>query len=66
MTIEPQRPENHFPTTAATVGEETVALTRRHSEITKRRTRKQTVRRINALKAIASTNSADAATIAAV
>ena len=59
MTTEPQRPDYDFATSTATIGEETVALARRHSEITKRLTRKQTVRRIEALKALNASNSAD-------
>jgi len=66
VTTEPKRPEIEFPTSAAIVGEETVALARRHSEITKRLTRKQTVRRINALKAMATTISGNEAAVAAI
>lgn len=57
MTIEPQRPENETNTSIATIGEETVALTRRHSDITKRLTRKQTARRIDALMAMTASSS---------
>lgn len=53
MTTQPQRPEIDFAASTDTISEETVALTRRHSEITKRLTRKQTIRRIDALKALA-------------
>ena len=59
MTTEPQHPDIDFATSTATIGEETVALARRHSEITKRLTRKQTIRRIDALKALKSSNSVD-------
>ena len=53
MTTEQQRPENESATSK--LGEETVALARRHSEITKRLTRKQTERRIDELEALAMT-----------
>ena len=58
MTTEPHRPEINTATSTASIGEETVALARRHSEITKRLTRKQTARRIDALRAMSASNSA--------
>lgn len=59
MTTEPKSPEFDSAASATMVGEETVALTRRHSAITKRLTRKQTIRRIDALKAMATTISGE-------
>lgn len=66
MINEPQQPENDMASNAATVGRETVATARRHSEITKRLTRKQTVRRIDALKAMSTPITGKEAAIAAI
>lgn len=66
MTTEPQRPENESTasaTTGAVVSRETVALARRHSEITKRQTRKLTDRRIDALKALVAKDATEAAAV---
>ena len=66
VTTEPQNPETELATAAATVaivGRETVALARRHSEITKRLTRKLTVRRIAALKALVAKDSTEEAAV---
>lgn len=63
MTTEPQQPETELAATVAVVGRETVALARRHSEITKRLTRKLTVRRIAALKALVAKDSTEEAAV---
>ena len=63
VTTEPQQPETELAATVAVVGRETVALARRHSEITKRLTRKLTVRRIAALKALVAKDSTEEAAV---